>query len=304
MNSKNQKSHLVGVRILIAIPAIFALLVVFSFTNVKNSKSLLGNNLQTQQQKPTVKTTVNFNPPQVSEKGDKPMQNPEKAPEYKGGMEAMQKFLAKNIHYPVSAMKAKTQGTVYVQFIITKTGKVSDAKVLRGIGLKCDLEALRVVKAMPDWIPGQNKGKTVSVVMQIPIKFQMQKATPEGPVASTVNPKGPYYYSDDIPQHVVEKQPEYKGGFDAMLNFLKNNIKYPETAKKSGIQGIVYIQFIVEKTGKVSKIRILRGISKECDEEAIRVVNSMPKWIPGRQDGKAVPVMFQIPVKFQLASNK
>jgi TonB family protein len=143
-------------------------------------------------------------------------------------------------------------------------------------------------------------GKRVSVVMQIPIKFQMQKATPEKPVASTENPKGPYYNSDDIPLHVVEKQPEYKGGYDAMMNFLKKNIKYPETAKKSGIQGTVYIQFIVEKTGKISKVRILRGISKECDEEAIRVVNSMPKWIPGRQDGKAVPVMFQIPVKFQL----
>ena len=301
MNSKNQKAHLVGFRILIAIPATIGLLVVFSFTNVKITKSLLGNNLQTQQQKPAVKTTLKFSPPQITEKGENPMMNPEKAPEYKGGMESMQKFLAKNIHYPVSAMKAKTQGTVYVQFIITKTGKVSDAKVLRGIGLDCDKEALRVVKAMPDWIPGQNKGKTVSVIMQIPVKFQMQKTTPEGAVATTENPKGPYYYSYDIPLHVVEKQPEYKGGYDAMMNFLKKNIRYPETAKKSGIQGTVFVQFVVEKTGKVSRIKILRGISKECDEEAIRVVNSMPKWIPGRQSGKAVPVMFQIPVKFQLA---
>jgi len=302
MNSKNQKSQLVGFRILLAIPAIFALLVVLSFTNVKIAKSLLGNNLQTQQQKPAVKTTVKFTPPQITEKGEKPMMNPEKAPEYKGGMEAMQKFIASNIHYPASAMKAGTQGIVYVQFIITKTGKVSNAKVLRGIGLDCDKEALRVVKSMPDWTPGQNKGKPVSVVMQLPVKFQMQKTSPKGTVATTENPKGPYYYSDDIPQHVVEKQPEYKGGYDAMINFLKKNMKYPETAKKSRIQGTVYIQFIVEKTGKISRVKILRGISKECDEEAIRVVNSMPKWIPGRQSGKAVPVMFQIPVKFQLAS--
>jgi len=301
MNSKNQKSHLAGFRILIAIPATFALLVVFSFTNVKITKSLLGNNLQTQQKKPAVKTTVKFTPPQVTEKGEKPMQNPEKIPEFKGGMEGMQKFLAKNIHYPVSAMKVKTQGTVYVQFIISKTGKVSDAKVLRGIGLDCDKEALRVVKAMPDWTPGQNKGKTVSVVMQIPIKFQMQKATPEKSVALPENPKGPYTADSDLPLLVVEKQPKYNGGYDAMLNFLKKNIKYPESAKKSGIQGTVYVQFVVEKTGKISRIKILRGIGKECDEEAVRVVNSMPKWIPGRQSGKTVPVMFQIPVRFQLS---
>lgn len=301
MNSKNQKSSKTGFRILIAIPAAFTLMLVFSFTNVKITKSLLGNNLQTQQQKPAVKTTVKFTPPQVTEKGEKPMMNPEKTPEFKGGMEAMQKFLAKNIHYPVSAMKAKTQGTVFVQFIITKTGKVLDAKVLRGIGLDCDKEALRVVKAMPDWTPGQNKGKTVSVVMQIPIKFQMQKTTPEKSVAIPENPKGPYYYSD-LPLHVVEKQPEYNGGYEAMMNFLKNHIKYPETAKKSGIQGTVFVQFVVEKTGKISRIKILRGIGKECDEEAVRVVNSMPKWIPGRQSGKAVPIMFQIPVRFQLAN--
>ena len=301
MNSKNQKSHLVGFRILIAIPATIALLVVFSFTNVKITKSLLGNNLQTQQQKPAVKTTLKFSPPQITEKGEKPMMNPEKAPEYKGGMESMQKFLAKNIHYPVSAMKAKTQGTVYVQFIITKTGKVSDAKVLRGIGLDCDKEALRVVKAMPDWTPGQNKGKSVSVVMQIPIKFQMQKATPKEPAALTKTPKVTYITFEDPPFQATEQNPEYNGGYDAMLNFLQNNIKYPDTAKKSGIQGTVFVQFVVEKTGIISKIKILRGISKECDEEAIRLVNSMPSWIPGRQNGQAVPVMFQIPVKFQLA---
>lgn len=231
MNLKNQKSHLVGFRILIAIPATIALLVVFSFTKVEMATPRSGNNLQTQQQKPAVKTTVKFTSPHVTEREEKPMMNSEKAPEYKGGMESMQKFLAKNIHYPVSAMNAKTQGTVYVQFIITKTGKVSDAKVIRGIGLDSDKEALRVVKAMPDWTPGQNKGKTVSVVMKIPIKFQMQKATPKEPAALTKTPKVTYITIEDPPFQATEQNPEYNGGYDAMLNFLQNNIKYPDTAK-------------------------------------------------------------------------
>lgn len=175
MNSKNQKSRMAGFGILTAIPAALLLLLMFSFTTVEITKPLSGNFLQTQQQKPAVKTTVKFTPPQVSEKGDKPMQNPEKSPEYKGGMEAMQKFIASNIHYPPSAMKTGTQGTVYVQFIITKTGKISNAKVLRGIGLDCDKEALRVVNAMPDWKPGKDKGKAVATSFQIPIKFQLSK---------------------------------------------------------------------------------------------------------------------------------
>lgn len=175
MNSQNQNSRLSGFRILIAIPAAFALLLVFSFTNIEMTKSLSGNILQSQQQKPAVKTTVKFTPPQMTEKGEKPMQSPDKLPDFKGGMDAMMKYIGSNIHYPASAMKAGIQGKVYVQFIITKTGKVSDAKVLRGISLDCDKEALRVIKAMPDWNPGKNKGKTVSTIMQLPIMFQLSK---------------------------------------------------------------------------------------------------------------------------------
>jgi len=175
MNSKNHKPPLVGFNILTAISAALILILMISFTTVEMTKPQPGNNLQTQQQKPAEKTTIKFTPPQMTEKGEKPMQNPEKTPEYKGGMEALRKFIASNIHYPPSAMKTGLQGIVFVQFIINKTGKVSNAKILRGIGLDCDKEALRVVKAMPYWTPGQDKGKVVATYFQIPIKFQLSK---------------------------------------------------------------------------------------------------------------------------------
>jgi len=108
---------------------------------------------------------------------------------------------------------------------------------------------------------------------------------------------------DEKPLLVVEQNPEFSGGYEAMQKFLRDKIQYPTLAQESGIQGTVFVQFVVSKTGKISNVKILRGIGGGCDEEAMRVVREMPNWIPGRQNGQAVPVMFQIPVKFQLNTN-
>ena len=108
---------------------------------------------------------------------------------------------------------------------------------------------------------------------------------------------------EEKPLLVVEQNPEFNGGYEAMLKFLKDKMQYPALAQESGIQGTVFVQFVVSKTGKISNVKILRGIGGGCDEEAVRVVREMPSWIPGRQNGQAVPVMFQIPVKFQLQMN-
>lgn len=99
---------------------------------------------------------------------------------------------------------------------------------------------------------------------------------------------------------VVESMPEYVGGMNKLYAFLNNNIKYPVMAKESGIQGKVYITFVVEKDGNITDVRILRGIGGGCDEEAVRVVSSMPRWTPGKQRGKPVRVQYNLPVRFTL----
>jgi periplasmic protein TonB len=99
---------------------------------------------------------------------------------------------------------------------------------------------------------------------------------------------------------VVESMPEFPGGEPALYKFLAENIKYPQMAKESGIQGRVFVTFVVERDGSVTDVRVLRGIGGGCDEEAIRVVKSMPKWSPGKQRGKAVRVQYNLPVKFTL----
>jgi periplasmic protein TonB len=102
------------------------------------------------------------------------------------------------------------------------------------------------------------------------------------------------------PYRYVEQNPEYPGGELARTKFLQNNINYPNMARESDIQGVVYITFVVGKTGEISKVQIIRGIGGGCDEEAIRVIKLMPKWIPGRQNGKPVPVWFNFPLRFTL----
>ncbi len=99
---------------------------------------------------------------------------------------------------------------------------------------------------------------------------------------------------------VVESQPSFPGGDIARIRFLYENIQYPAMARETGIQGRVYITFVVEKDGSITDVRLLKGIGGGCDEESIRVVKAMPKWIPGKQRERAVRVQFVLPIKFTL----
>jgi protein TonB len=100
---------------------------------------------------------------------------------------------------------------------------------------------------------------------------------------------------------VVEENPMFPGGDEARMKFLRDNIKYPQMARESGIQGTVYVTFVVEANGTITNIKILRGIGGGCDEEALRVVRQMPKWQPGKQRGKSVRVQFNMPIRFVLS---
>lgn len=99
---------------------------------------------------------------------------------------------------------------------------------------------------------------------------------------------------------VVEEMPEFKGGRKELFKYLQENIKYPETAKKDSIQGTVFVSFVVGKKGEIENAKILRGVRKDLDQESIRVVSEMPNWEPGKQSGKAVRVMFNLPIKYKL----
>ncbi|MBX2978194.1 MAG: energy transducer TonB [Flavobacteriales bacterium] len=105
---------------------------------------------------------------------------------------------------------------------------------------------------------------------------------------------------DDTIFTIVEDQPQFPGGDKALYAFLGKNMKYPAMAQDANIQGTVYVTFEVDKDGQIKDVKVLRGIGGGCDEEAIRVVKSMPKWTPGKQRGKPVRVQYNLPVKFTL----
>jgi len=105
---------------------------------------------------------------------------------------------------------------------------------------------------------------------------------------------------EDTPFVVVENMPEFPGGDAARMKFLQDNIRYPQLARESGIQGTVYVTFVVERDGSVTDVRVLRGIGGGCDEEAVRVIRAMPRWVPGKQRGQAVRVQFNMPIRFTL----
>jgi len=130
----------------------------------------------------------------------------------------------------------------------------------------------------------------------MPVRFTLleneEPSTPETPSPSA---------SEEILNTVnVDSPPEFPGGEEGRMRFLVNNLRYPEAARKAGIQGTVFAEFVVERDGSISNVRIVRDIGGGCGEEVLRVVKSMPNWIPGKIDGKPVRVQFVMPMRFLL----
>ena len=108
---------------------------------------------------------------------------------------------------------------------------------------------------------------------------------------------------DDKPEEVfksVEQMPQFPGGEAALMKFLSSHINYPPMAAENNVQGKVIVQFVVDKTGKVGEVKIVRSVDKELDHEAIRVCQALPKFVPGRQNGRPVSVWFTLPIQFKL----
>ncbi len=108
---------------------------------------------------------------------------------------------------------------------------------------------------------------------------------------------------DDAPEQiftVVEQMPSFPGGEKVLMEYLAKNTQYPPVARENDIEGQVYVEFVIDKEGNVTNARIARGVDRYLDKEALRVINSMPKWKAGKQNGREVSVKFVVPIKFVL----
>ena len=124
--------------------------------------------------------------------------------------------------------------------------------------------------------------------------------TQEGEKTDEIPPEEPIDPDAGIIFTIVEEMPSFPGGEVKLFEFLQRNIKYPPVARENGIQGRVYVNFVVDKEGKIKDAKIVRGIGGGCDEEALRVVRAMPDWKIGKQNGRPVSVLYNLPINFTL----
>jgi TonB family protein len=325
MISKNKQSRLAGFRILLAVPTAFALLMLFSFTSLEKTTSLIKSTII----QPTihaVQSSINKlqNPQQKSELTDvsttkidsdtlKVKQQKIEFPKidqsyllktndfinkyFPGGSAVWFDFLKKNFKYPQEDAIGGPQGTLGVSFIVSETGEIESAPMMGNGAMNgsqvdeaCIKEGLRVISLLPKMEPIMKNGKAQRVMFTLPIPLELFVPRLVG---------RPKTYSEP-PLEFAEKQPEFKGGFDAMLKYIGDNMKYPAAAVEQGIQGPVYVKFVVDKSGKLANINVERGIGRGCDEEAVRIVQSMPDWNPGISKGEPANVYQNVIVKFKL----
>lgn len=209
----------------------------------------------------------------------------EKMPSFPGGDAELLKYIATNIKYPKESQDNGEQGRVICSFIVGRDGSVNNPEVLRGVTLLLNEEAVRVINTMPRWNPGMQRGKAVAVKYTVPITFRL---------------KSPVEEAKEETLTVVDVMPQYPGGDRELLKFIAQSIKYPTDAQEAGVQGRVICSFVVDKKGNIVEPKIIRGIDPSLDAEALRVIGMMPRWTPGRQDGKAVRVLYTVPITFRL----
>jgi len=147
----------------------------------------------------------------------------------------------------------------------------------------------------------------IKIVKELKKEILVVKVEPK--IVEPTDPKGiieivdepdPWVKEETTIFTIVEEMPSFIGGEEEMYNYLGRNIKFPYLAKDAGIQGIVYVTFVIMEDGSIANARVLRGIGAGCDEEALRVIKKMPNWKPGKQRGRPVRVQFNMPINFKL----
>jgi len=299
----------------------------------------------------------------------------DKMPQYRGGESMLMSYIGKNLRYPILAQESGIQGKVVVRFVVDRTGKVKFPRVIKKIHPLLDNEALRIIRSLSTFIPAEKGGQKVSVYLTLPLTFKIEDAgkskinnfnynfnyidlknllilldgdkLPIGfdinwlnfvkfidyRVLTPMNEKEKQQYiekyglegingiveiksaksiqktnnPDQLKDsmgnhiyHVIEVMPEFPGGSEKLLKFIEKKLKYPETSQANHVHGRVILCFVVNSNGNIEKAEVIRSLDSECDKEALRVINLLPTWIPGRQNGVNVSVWYTIPINFSM----
>ena len=214
-------------------------------------------------------------------------------------------YLIRNLQYPDAALENNIQGKVYIEFIVEKDGSIRQPRIVRGkeIGYGIPEEALRLISNSPKWKAGRQKNQPVRSYFTMPVNFSIPqdaiRSDGNAPTGGDLLPKIVVLDRTDENEifRTVEVMPQ--SGFNPGA-FLSANLRYPDLARENQVQGRVIVQFVVEKDGSLTDIKLVKGaeIGYGIPEEAIRVVKSMPKWKPGMHKGKVVRTYYSLPIHF------
>ena len=221
-------------------------------------------------------------------------------PEFPGGEAELNKYLEDNIIYPIECAKNKIEGDVTVKFHINIDGSILEFRIMRGVHPLLDAEAIRVIARMPKWKPALKYENIIKAETTLTVNFSLNKEKDtNGKVMQKERVTASEKCLDEVLE-TVEKEPEFPGGMQALVKYIVQNVNYPY--RPEHMHGRIIINFIIHKDGSVSNIKIERGMGLYAwqNEEAIRVIATMPKWIPGENKGKAVNVWHSLPIVFKL----
>ncbi|MHB8259388.1 MAG: energy transducer TonB [Bacteroidia bacterium] len=230
--------------------------------------------------------------------------NVDNFPDIYGGKQEMKRFLHDHLIYPAVDYKNKKEGTVILDFIVTKDGKTSTIKVSKSVSPDMDKEAIRLLKLI-DWIPSRKDGVAVNVNHSIDITFSLSKYKKQ------VKERGfDVSLYKDIPTdtsfsiyETAERPPVFNDTGKTFSEFVYANLEYPEAALKQGIEGNVKLSFVVEPDGMVSDIKILNeGVAAGCNNEAIRVIG-LTKWNPAIRNKQYVRYRMSFTMNFSVKNN-
>lgn len=234
---------------------------------------------------------------------DKVVDDPDVMPFYTGGTGEMHKFISRSLRYPADARERNAQGLVVYTFVVEKDGSLSNFNIIHRADSLLNQEALRILKSMPAWRPARHKGEIVRAETYVPMYFKLNKnarrttnqACPVQQVAKTNEE-----VADQTIYSIVDEMPTYENGDEGLVRFIVHNLKYPTDAYEQGVEGRVLCSFIVGDNGQISNIEVVNGLFPSLDAEAIRLLSIMPKWNPGKNNGKNVNVKCVMPFDFKI----
>ncbi len=227
----------------------------------------------------------------------------------KCSMDKLIGYISNELKYPEAAKKNRVQGTVIAGFTVDTDGSVSNVEIKRGIGSGCDEEVQRILTGMPRWIPGAKDGKPQKMSMTLPVAFRLPAAEAQTPDQTPAGEEEVFMTVEQMPlfpgceDSDLEGEALFNCSMGKLIQYIGQNLRYPEAAKTGNIQGTNIVEFIVEKDGSLSNIKVIRNIGGGTAEEVIRVMNAMPLWQPGLQRGQTVRVKLRLPVAFKLGDN-